>query len=274
MIDHPKTITSHQEFVEERSDIELENIRLKQELFAMQEQLQIILDEQRAAADTAYLAKESFLSMLSHELRTPLCAIIGWSRMLLSGKLTAAQTQQGLEIIDRSATAQSQLIENLVNSSRPNISRQPLRSIDPSNNSPDIWPTALPAPLQGLAILVVDDEADVRTIISTILEHYGATVTSIGSGWAALQELQANPQIYDVLLSDLGMPEMDGRELIKSVRALDVGGNIPAAALTAYNSPKEQHLSLLAGFQVHIAKPVEPEQLVAIVANLARKIEQ
>jgi two-component system, chemotaxis family, CheB/CheR fusion protein len=127
--------------------------------------------------------------------------------------------------------------------------------------------------LQGLCILVVDDENDVRTIISTILEHYGATVTPISSGSLALQELQANSQAYDVLVSDLGMPEMDGWELIQSIRALDVaeGGNIPAVALTAYNSSKEQRMSLLAGFQVHIAKPVEPEQLVSIVANLVRQ---
>jgi CheY-like chemotaxis protein len=255
--------------VEERSDIELENIRLRQELAATQEQLQIVLAEQRAASDAAQLANDKFLAMLSHELRTPLCAIIGWSRMLLGGKLNAAQTQQGLEVIDRSATAQNQLIGNLIDMSRIQSTELP-PSITPAN-SPDILSSTLPLTLKGLTILVIDDEFDVRTIISTILEHYGATVTPISSGPLALQELQANSQAYDVLVSDLGMPEMDGWELIQSIRALAEGGDIPAVALTAYNSPKEQRMSLLAGFQVHIAKPVEPEQLVSIVANLVRQ---
>jgi two-component system, chemotaxis family, CheB/CheR fusion protein len=127
--------------------------------------------------------------------------------------------------------------------------------------------------LQGLNILVVDDETDVLTVLATILEHYGATVTTIDSAPAALQTLQAHPQAYELLLSDLGMPEMDGWELIRRIRALDApaGGQIPAAALTAYNSSRDRELSRAAGFQAHIAKPIEPAQLVADVANLARK---
>jgi two-component system, chemotaxis family, CheB/CheR fusion protein len=403
----------------------------------------------RTTAEAANLAKDSFLSMLSHELRNPMSAIVGWSRMLLSGKLNEAQTHRGLEVIDRSATAQNQLLEDLVDLSRitnhklhltiepidlepvitnaietvalaaaakniqieqqlaplphqvlgdshrieqilwnlltnaikftapggqiivrlslasttasaPTASAQ-IQVIDNGKGiSPEFLPyifdrfrqadnfsthmenglglglaivhhlvklhagkitatsqlgqgstftvqlplvvnlpaativpigfaNAPPAPalmlaggatiepeapsLQGLNILVVDDETDVLTVLATILEHYGATVTTIDSAPAALQTLQAHPQAYDLLLSDLGMPEMDGWELIRRIRALDApaGGQIPAAALTAYNSSRDRELSRAAGFQAHIAKPIEPEQLVADVANLARK---
>jgi CheY-like chemotaxis protein len=91
-----------------------------------------------------------------------------------------------------------------------------------------------------------------------------------------LQTLQAHPQAYDLLLSDLGMPEMDGWELIRRIRGLDAatGGQIPAAALTAYNSSRDREMSRAAGFQAHIAKPIEPEQLVTNVANLVRTPKQ
>ena len=83
--------------------------------------------------------------------------------------------------------------------------------------------------------------------------------------------LTANPGEYDVLLSDIGMPDEDGYALIRQVRALsaDLGGQIPAAALTAYVRGEEQSMALAAGFQKHITKPVEPAQLTSIIAELA-----
>ncbi len=83
--------------------------------------------------------------------------------------------------------------------------------------------------------------------------------------------LTANPGEHDILLSDVGMPDEDGCALIRQVRALgaELGGQIPAAALTAYVRVEEQKEALAAGFQRHIAKPVEPAQLVSIVAELA-----
>jgi two-component system, chemotaxis family, CheB/CheR fusion protein len=401
---------------------------------------QTTLAQAQAARDTAEaasLAKDSFLSMLSHELRNPLSAIVGWSRLLLSGKLNAAQIQRGLEVIDRSATAQNQLIEDLVDLSRITnhklqLSLDPIDLIpvitaaidtvefaaaakqiaieqqldsfpykvlgDPHRVQQILWnlltnaikftepngqvivrlslvPTTPSAPftyaqiqvsdngkginaeffpyifdrfrqedsfsthmdnglglglaivhhlvklhcgnitvtseigqgstftiklplentlldlpalpesasmlppefsttqgelpsLQGLNILVVDDEPDVRTLIATILEQSGATVTALSSASAVLQELQAHPQAYDLLLSDLGMPEIDGWELLRQLGEL--GMQIPAAALTAYNSLRDRKMSRAAGFQAHIAKPIETAQLVTIVANLTR----
>jgi two-component system, chemotaxis family, CheB/CheR fusion protein len=425
----------------------IEDITQRKQL-ATEQQLLIQAQSARAVAEAASFAKDSFLSMLSHELRNPLSAIVGWSRLLLSGKLNAAQTQMGLEAIDRSATIQNQLIEDLVDISRINnnkillqldpielapviaaaintvalaaaarniqieqqldpcpfqvlgdpmrmqqilwnlltnaikftepggrvIVRLSLVPTQPSNpiasaqiqvidngkgiaaeflpyifdrfrqadsfsthldnglglglaivhhlvklhcgtitvtsqigqgstftiqlplvtnsiDSPTIPESRLqdrddanPAPesptqgelsLKGSNILVVDDETDVLAIIATILEQYGATVTALSSAKEVLQVLPAHPQAYDLLLSDLGMPEIDGWELIRQIRALSAsdGGQIPAAALTAYNSSRDRQMSRSAGFQAHIAKPIEPAQLVAIVANLVKKLK-
>jgi two-component system, chemotaxis family, CheB/CheR fusion protein len=129
-----------------------------------------------------------------------------------------------------------------------------------------------PAFLDGLRVLVVDDEAGMRELLKTILEEYAAQVTVVASARDAIATLTANPSQYDVLLSDIGMPNEDGYMLIRQVRQLSVenGGQIPAAALTAYVRREEQTEIISAGFQRHIAKPVEPEQLALIIAELAQ----
>jgi two-component system CheB/CheR fusion protein len=129
-----------------------------------------------------------------------------------------------------------------------------------------------PSLLAGLRVLVVDDEAGMRELLKTILEEYAAQVTVVGSAQEAIDALTANPSQYDVLLSDIGMPNEDGYMLIRQVRQLSTenGGQIPAAALTAYVRGEEQREIISAGFQRHIAKPVEPEQLALIIAELAQ----
>jgi len=129
-----------------------------------------------------------------------------------------------------------------------------------------------PSLLDGLRVLVVDDEAGILELLKTILEQYAAQVTAVASAKEAIATLTANPGEYDVLLSDIGMPDEDGYALIRQVRELsaETGGQIPAAALTAYVRGEEQSEALTAGFQRHIAKPVEPEQLVLIIAELAQ----
>jgi two-component system CheB/CheR fusion protein len=89
---------------------------------------------------------------------------------------------------------------------------------------------------------------------------------------AAFQALQTNPQTYDVLISDIGMPEQDGWSFIRQVRALspESGGKIPAAALTTYASSREIGIAKQLGFQVHISKPIDVNQLASIVADLAK----
>ncbi|MFN6468413.1 MAG: CheR family methyltransferase [Nostoc sp. SerVER01] len=393
------------------------------------------LELARQQAETANRAKDEFLSNLSHELRNPLNIMLGWTQMLRTGRLDRATLTRALEIIERSAKAQAQLIDDILDTSRIvsgklNLSTRPLdlllavqaaietvqlsaeakniqivsdlsseiivgdgdrlqqvlynllsnaikfapeggrvevrlvsdrthaqiqvsdtgqgispdllpyiferfRQGDSSTTkakpglglglsivqylvelhggtvqaespgsgqgatftvrlpkrelqgeftlSSDLEPTALevapdrssdPVPsLSGLQILAVDDQADARDIVKFVLEEYGAEVLTVASAREALAVLSQNPSRYDLLICDLGMPEADGYWLIRQVRSLsaEAGGQIPAIVLTAYVSESEQQLSIEAGFQMYVAKPVEPDQLALFVANLARR---
>ncbi|MCC5621798.1 response regulator [Nostoc sp. CHAB 5715] len=127
------------------------------------------------------------------------------------------------------------------------------------------------SPLMGLQVLIVDDNADTRDFFSFVLEQFGAIVTAVASGDEALQALtQSKP---DILLSDIGMPEMNGYMLIKQVRTLEaeIGEKqIPAIALTAYAGEINQQQALKAGFQHYIVKPVAPEELLTAISNLVQ----
>jgi CheY-like chemotaxis protein/two-component sensor histidine kinase len=122
--------------------------------------------------------------------------------------------------------------------------------------------------LRGANILVVDDEADGRALIERILEGQGASVVALGSASRALEAMRSAQ--FDILLSDIGMPDMDGYEFVRAARGLDTGrpSPIPAIAITAYARPEDRQRSLLAGFNLHLAKPVEASELVASVAGL------
>jgi PAS domain S-box-containing protein len=129
-----------------------------------------------------------------------------------------------------------------------------------------------PRALEGVRVLLVEDEWDTREFLKTVLEGCGAMVTEAGSAAEAFAALESTKP--DVLVSDIGMPGENGYELIRRVRALPAerGGRVPAAALTAYAGPKDRRRALLAGFHTHLAKPVEPDELLAVVASLgARK---
>ena len=123
--------------------------------------------------------------------------------------------------------------------------------------------------LAGRRILVVDDEADARDLLAQILGQAGADVIVVGSADEALETLRRwRP---DVLVSDIGMPGDDGYVLIRKVRALGTaeGGQVRALALTAYARSEDRALALEAGFHTHIAKPVDPLELTALIAGLA-----
>jgi signal transduction histidine kinase len=122
--------------------------------------------------------------------------------------------------------------------------------------------------LTGVRVLVVDNEADARALVATILERCGATVRTAASAAEAIRHIEGDRP--DVLLSDIAMPEEDGYELIRKVRALERRGPVlPAAALTAFATGTDRARALLAGYQVHLPKPVEPSELAAVVAALA-----
>jgi signal transduction histidine kinase len=126
----------------------------------------------------------------------------------------------------------------------------------------------LPA-LDGVRVLVVDDELDARELVTAVLERCGAVVELAAS--AAEAEAALERSAPDVIVSDVGLPGEDGYALVRKLRALDgERAGIPAIALTAYAHPADRTRALLAGFQMHLAKPIEPEELAAVVANLAR----
>ncbi len=135
----------------------------------------------------------------------------------------------------------------------------------PSPLSPEI----MLRDMAGLRVLVVDDEADARELINRILTDCHAIVRTAGNAGQALRLI--GEEMPDVLVSDLGMPDMDGFELLARVRALGAakGGNLPAIALTAFARSEDRLRALEAGFGAHISKPVEPSELIATVASMA-----
>ena len=132
-----------------------------------------------------------------------------------------------------------------------------------------------PLELAGLSVMIVDDERDAREVLVAMLELRGAEVIAASSAAEAVEALAhaTNVSLPDVLVSDIGMPGEDGFELISKIRAMgpEHGGNIPAIALTAYARAEDRRRVLEAGFQRHVAKPVEPSSLAGAVASLARR---
>jgi len=123
--------------------------------------------------------------------------------------------------------------------------------------------------LQGVSILLVDDEADSREVVGVQLQESGATVTTAESAAAAFELIQREQ--FDVLVADIGMPGEDGYSLIRRVRALPLSAaSVPAAALTALARKEDRQQALQAGFQMHLTKPVDSRTLVAAVATLHR----
>ncbi len=125
--------------------------------------------------------------------------------------------------------------------------------------------------ITGVRVLVVDDEADARALIKRLLEDCQASVTTAATGAEAFERVQSERP--DVLVSDIGMPGEDGYALIRRIRALgpERGGAIPAIALTAYARSEDRIKAVQAGFQHHVAKPVEPAELVTMIASLSPK---
>jgi two-component system, chemotaxis family, CheB/CheR fusion protein len=398
----------------------------------------LITQEQsaRSAAEAANHAKDEFLAMVSHELRAPLTAILGWTHLLNNNSLPKAKVAQAIEIIDRSAKAQAQLIADLLDISsitsgnfQLNIRPLQLASVieaaievvmiaaeakqihitsqlapganmvmgDPERLQQVIWNLLINAikftphgglidvtltyddnqaqitfsdngcgisseflpyvfdrfrqadisktrssfglglglsivqslvelhdgtikvasrgknqgttfvvqlPLRinsekatpliaiqinevktseadipslvGVKVLVVDDEADVRQLLTIVLENYGVIVTVAASAQEAIAVITTNPSDYDVLLSDIGMPGEDGYALIRQIRTMsaEAGGHIPAAALTGFDRQVDREEAIAAGFQWHLAKPVKQDQLLSVVATLAGRNQQ
>jgi len=397
-----------------------------------EERLAELLDSERAArgeAERANRLKDEFLATLSHELRTPLNAVIGWARMLRSGRLDQESATHALEVIERNAWAQKQIIEDILDVSRvitgklqlnltpvdlitivdaaldavrPAMEAKEIKietfidsnlrliSGDPDRLQQVIWNVLsnaakftppggkveiavgqnnthvevkvkdsgpgidpaflphvferfrqadgsttrthgglglglaivrhlvelhggtiavenrndgagavftlrLPLPsgelraesltsaifketqpeppgLQGLRVLIVDDETDALDLISMELAQHGASVTGVTSAEEALQSLAQNN--FDVLISDIGMPQMDGYALMRQIRKQEgvTQKPLPAVALTAYARVQDRMRAILSGYSTHVAKPVEANELVTVVASLAGRL--
>jgi signal transduction histidine kinase/CheY-like chemotaxis protein len=378
----------------------------------------------RAEAETANTMKDAFLATLSHELRTPLNAVLGWTRMLRTGTVDEGTTKRALEVIERNAVAQLQLIEDLLDVSRITTGKlrldvQPVEPVvvveaaldavrpaaeakgirlqpvldpraGPVSGDPDrlqqvVWNLlsnaikftpregrvqvrvarvnshveivvtdtglgidasilphvferfrqadgssqrshgglglglalvrqlvelhggsveassagagqgatftvklpvmlhaegrvplsrvrpALRTPLQGLRLLVVDDDADALDVFGMMLRQAGADVQTAGSVAEALAALHAWPA--DVVVSDIEMPGENGYALIRALRggAVARGDRLPAVAVTAYGGVAERIKILSAGFDAYVPKPVEPDELAAVIARLVSR---
>jgi CheY-like chemotaxis protein len=127
--------------------------------------------------------------------------------------------------------------------------------------------TSVAVEIKGVRVLVVDDERDARALLKRMLEDSQAVVTVAQSADEAIELLRGGK--FDVLVSDIGMPGEDGYSLIKRVRSLGAagGGDIPAIALTAYARGEDRIRAVAAGFQMHIAKPVETVELITMIAG-------
>ncbi|MBD2078578.1 PAS domain-containing protein [Leptolyngbya sp. FACHB-17] len=133
--------------------------------------------------------------------------------------------------------------------------------------STPVTPPTVDVPLGGIRAVIVDDNADTREFLTFLLETNGATVITVDSALEALILVKQAPP--DILLSDIGMPEMTGYEFIRAVRAAKIA--IPAIALTAYAKEFDRQQALESGFQQHLAKPIQPEALVAAVLELVQQ---
>jgi CheY-like chemotaxis protein len=124
--------------------------------------------------------------------------------------------------------------------------------------------------LQGVWVLIVEDEHDAREVLSLVLKLYRADVMAVGSAAEALTAM--DEWLPDVLVVDIGLPDEDGYTLMRKVRSLkpQQGGRIPALALTAFSRTRDRQQALSAGFQAHMVKPADPAELVNVVAQLSK----
>lgn len=196
-------------------------------------------------------------------------AIVRYLVELHGGTVQASSSGEGL---GATFTVQLPIWTALPESTAPSSNKMISSASDRStltDSSSSLAANGNPPPLlSGLQILIVDDEADARDLLATILEQSGARVTATASATEALNCLSRLP--VDILVSDIAMPQVDGYTLIRQVRELETnrGGSIPAVALTAYAGESDRNLALQAGFQVHLPKPFDPDELISIVAKL------
>jgi CheY-like chemotaxis protein len=140
----------------------------------------------------------------------------------------------------------------------------------PERHPAAVTPVTLDLSLTGLRILVVDDDNDACLVLERLLQTEGAAVHCVLSASEAVPLLER--ETFDMLISDIGMPEQDGFEFIVSVRRMpDPIGSIPAIAVTAFARPEDRIAALQAGYNMHIAKPLDARELLTVIARLKQR---
>jgi CheY-like chemotaxis protein len=122
--------------------------------------------------------------------------------------------------------------------------------------------------LGGLSVLLVEDELDTRELLLALFEVCGATASGTSSSADALEQFHRDRP--DIIVSDVGLPGEDGLTFLRRLRQLP-GGDVPAVALTAFARPEDRHLALAAGFDAHVAKPIEPKEFLDVVTQVLRE---
>jgi CheY-like chemotaxis protein len=141
-----------------------------------------------------------------------------------------------------------------------------------SSSPPALLATSPDAELvRGLSILIIDDELDAREMLASLLSSCGASVATADSARGGLLALEKRR--FDVIVSDIGMPDEDGYDFIERVRALppEGGGRTPAIALTAYVRTTDRTKALLSGFNAHVTKPVDSRELLGVIAEVSER---
>jgi CheY-like chemotaxis protein len=220
---------------------------------------------------------EDTLADLNHKLRTPLNAIIGWIYVLRHSHPNPDLLHEGLDAIERCARNQAQILDEVVSrkeESDPGKRREEERPAqDQIGQEKGAVPLAdnLERKLEGISVVAVDDDPEARKLLKELLTHCRAIATIVESAGEALRAVeQLHP---DVFLCDIEMPGTDGYDLLRRLRSLgpERGGDTPAAALIAHDGPQDRQRALETGFQLHVAKPVNPAELAAAVECLAHR---
>ena len=205
----------------------------------------------------------------SHDIRSPMNVILGWVRLLQAGELDARLREKALAAIEKNAREQSRLLEELSAGLGLNTYAVSSKMRPKPKPLPKGWNFDPSEALRGVRVLIVDDHLESRRYFRAALKQRGASVRSLPSPEKVVDVIE-NWRPH-VLLGNLQMPGENGISLIRRVREMpeDRGGTIPAAMLTGMNTPEVRKKALAAGYHTFLAKPVEPLDLVLVVAKLA-----